>query len=45
MLAGGLIGLLGDAALVVLVLGIAALAASGYAVGLREVSDPVDQGT
>ncbi len=42
MLAGGLIGLLGDAALVILVLAIASMVAAGYALRLREVSEPVD---
>ncbi len=43
MLAGGLIGLLGDlygTAFVILVLGIASIAAALYARGLREVSEP-----
>jgi hypothetical protein len=42
MLAGGLIGLLGDAALVLLVLAIASLGAASYALRLREVSEPTD---
>jgi hypothetical protein len=43
MLAGGLVGLLGDlfdAATVILILGIASLGASVYARSLREVSEP-----
>lgn len=42
MLAGGLIGVLGDAlgiAAVILFLGLASFAAAGYALGLREVSE------
>jgi hypothetical protein len=47
MLAGGLIGVLGDlygAAAVILLLGVAAVGAGLYALSLREVSEP-DQGT
>jgi hypothetical protein len=43
MLAGGLIGLLGDrygTAFVILVLGLASVAAALYALRLREVSEP-----
>jgi hypothetical protein len=43
MLAGGLIGVVGDrlgTAAVILILGLTSFMAAGYAMGLREVSEP-----